>query len=329
MISPEVQELPVPPPSLMKSLMAGFDAISKHLALIVFAILLDMWLWLGPRLRLFELFRQAFDQAGDLFEMQNPEMMEAFSRAVEAFNLFGVLRTFPVGLPSLIVGRATPSIPSGMPTFWELRSFTAGLTAWFGLTVMGVLLGTFYFICVGQAALADRVNWRQVISEWPRTFVQIILLTLAWYVLVLMIFLPFSCLFSVLLLSGLGAQQLALLIALVTGGLLVWLLIPLVFSPHGIVVHSLPVWVSLLQSIRLTRMTFQSTGLFLITIVILSEGMNILWSVPASTSWLTLVGIAGHAFISAALLAASFIYYQDARLWTQSRLQRARLTVSS
>jgi hypothetical protein len=327
MISPEVKE-PSTPPSLMKSLMAGFDAVSKHLTLVLFAISLDMFLWMGPRLRLFDLFQRFLAETEGLFETQSPEMMDAFRRGVESFNLFSVLRTFPVGLPSLMAGRETLLTPIGSPLNWEVPSFASGLTVWLVLNVVGVFLGTFYFICVAQASLADRVVWRQALSDWPRAFVQIALLVLAWYIVLLMIFVPFSCLFSLLLFSGLGAQQLALLILVVIGGFLVWLIIPLVFSPHGIVVHSLPVWASLLQSIRMTRMTFQPTVVFLLTIVLLSEGLNVLWSVPAATSWMSLVGIAGHAFISAALLAASFIYYRDARLWVQSRLQQTHLSVA-
>jgi hypothetical protein len=328
MTSPKVQETLVPPPSLMKSLMAGFDAVSKHVTVILFAISLDIWLWLGPRLRLYELFQQAFSQTENLFETQSPEMMEAFEQGLQAFNLFGTLRTFPVGPPSLMVGHTPMQIPSGFPQFWELPSLTVSLVVWLALTLLGVFLGTLYFISVSQAALVDRVNWRQAFTEWPRAFMHMSLLTLGWFILVLMIFLPFSCLFSVLILSGLGISQLLFFVALAIGGLLIWLLVPLVFSPHGIVVNKWPAWVSLLQSIRLTRMTFQSTGLFLLVIVVLSEGLNILWSVPATTSWLTLVGIAGHAFISAALLAASFIYYRDAGLWVQSRLQSTRLSVA-
>jgi len=45
-----------------------------------------------------------------------------------------------------------------------------------------------------------------------------------------------------------------------------------------------------------------------------------LWKAPPVTSWLTLVGVGGHAFISTALLAASFVYYRDADHWVQETL---------
>jgi len=46
--------------------------------------------------------------------------------------------------------------------------------------------------------------------------------------------------------------------------------------------------------------------------------MNYLWSVPPEDSWLLLVGILGHAFISTALLASSYYYFLDATRFAQS-----------
>jgi hypothetical protein len=36
------------------------------------------------------------------------------------------------------------------------------------------------------------------------------------------------------------------------------------------------------------------------------------------------VGIAGHAFISTALLAASFVYYRDINAWVQTVSERVK-----
>jgi hypothetical protein len=55
--------------------------------------------------------------------------------------------------------------------------------------------------------------------------------------------------------------------------------------------------------------------LFLLIFLIINQGLNFLWTTPSQGSWLMLVGIAGHAFVSTALLAASFIYYRDINAW--------------
>jgi len=41
----------------------------------------------------------------------------------------------------------------------------------------------------------------------------------------------------------------------------------------------------------------------------------VLWNIPDNTTWLLLLGIIGHAFVTTSLLAASFVYYHDADVW--------------
>ena len=96
---------------------------------------------------------------------------------------------------------------------------------------------------------------------------------------------------------------------------------PLLFSAHGIYVNHLGALVSVQRSMVMTRMTLPTTALFILSIFAISEGLDILWRVPPENSWLTLVGVGGHAFITSALLAASFIYYRDADIWTQETLR--------
>jgi hypothetical protein len=129
--------------------------------------------------------------------------------------------------------------------------------------------------------------------------------------------LPLSCLLSVLLMLGIGVGQFPLLIALFFGALVIWLLIPLFFSPHGIFASRKSMWESIVKGIRLSRMTFSTTGLLVLIVILLSAGLDILWNIPSETSWLLLVGIAGHAFVTAGLLAATFIYYRDADRWLE------------
>jgi hypothetical protein len=64
-------------------------------------------------------------------------------------------------------------------------------------------------------------------------------------------------------------------------------------------------------------------------VFILNEGLNLLWTVPADSSWFGLLGIAGHAFITTALLAASFIYYNDTSRWIEFTLQNLRHPAST
>jgi hypothetical protein len=76
----------------------------------------------------------------------------------------------------------------------------------------------------------------------------------------------------------------------------------------------------------MARFTFPTSGMFVISVLILSQGMNYLWRVPPSDSWMTLVGIAGHAFITTAVLASSFVYYRDMNVWLQTIFEQWQKT---
>ena len=310
----------------MKSIMAGFDVIANHLSLVLFSIGLDLLLWFGPRLRLLTLFEPIFKQAETLPEMQKAGTVELLRLGAEQMNMLGVLRTFPIGVPSLMVGRFSMATPISHPLLVDIPLFSSAAGIWLFLVLFGTGLGTLYFSLVSQAAITGRLNIRQVLTAWPRNFGHVLLLAAFWYFLIAMFLLPLSCLLSLMLYIGIGFGQFPLLIALFFGGLVVWLMIPLFFSPHGIFVHQKPMWDSIMQGIRISRVTFSTTGLLILVIVVLTEGLDILWNTPAENSWFLLVGIVAHAFVAASLLAATFVYYRDADLWVRELVRQRELS---
>jgi hypothetical protein len=213
-------------------------------------------------------------------------------------------------------------MPWGPPPVLEIPSWGAGFLMWLGLLFAGLAAGTLYFAVIAQAAVSGKVVWRRAIAGWPRAVLQVMLLAVFWLVLILAISIPFICMLTFLLIIGIGLSRFAVL---VFGGFLVWLLVPLVFSPHGIFVYQMNVWSSIKEGVRLTRMTLPSTTLFLLLVLVLSEGLDVLWQVPPENPWLSLIGVIGHAFVTAGLLAASFVYYRDANRWLQRMLDQSRL----
>lgn len=143
-------------------------------------------------------------------------------------------------------------------------------------------------------------------------------LAILWTVIFLVITIPGSFLLSLVILSGVSYGQCALL---VFAGAVFWLILPLVFSPHGIVLNQNSFFESVKISANLARKTLPSTVLFVLAVFLLSKGLDILWSYPKPTSWFLLVGILGHAFVTTGLLAASFVYYRDALRWMEEMVK--------
>jgi hypothetical protein len=156
-----------------------------------------------------------------------------------------------------------------------------------------------------------------------RAISQTLLYSFLWFLLAWMIGVPIGLLLYVLFainsLLGEGAL-------LVLGFLSMWLIVPIFFSSFGIYLRRQNVFMSFLSSFQLTRFALPTTSLFVLTMFLIGAGLNFLWTIPANDSWLTLVGILGHAFIMTALLASSFVYYRDTTAWLQTVFEKLHAT---
>jgi hypothetical protein len=299
--------------------------------LILFPIALDLILWAGPRLKLTGLIKSTSDQLFEMYSLQDPGMVEVIQSVQEAwtviaqqFNLLAILRTYPVGVTSLLVSQFPGTSPFGVMASWEIGSFGGAFIALILIALVGIFLGTLYFQAVAQAAVTGDISWSQAFGRWPWASLQMLYLAILWLVLLIFITIPGSFLLSFLILSGASYGQCALLIF---AGIIFWLILPLVFSPHGIALNQNNFFTSVKVSANLTRKTLPSTILFVLAVFLISKGLDILWLVPSETSWLLLVGILGHAFITTALLASSFVYYRDTLRWMREMVKVRNLKI--
>jgi hypothetical protein len=321
MTTTDSQKLPAPP-RLIPVLVEGFDAITKHILIILFPIALDLLIWFAPHLRLKNLIEALLVEIALFSPNESAEfssMIEAgreiWLQMAEQINLAIALRSYPVGIPSLMSSALPLNTPLGIPWMLEISSFGYAFLIMFILMGIGLVGGTFYYLLVAQAALSDEIRWKQIIAKWPRASLRVVLLALVWLGLFVAVSIPASCLISVTTLAGFSLGQLSVLLY---GGFLIWLIFPLLFSAHGIFVKQLGVWPSIRLGVRITNLTLPTTLLFFATVLLLTQGLDILWRVPPSSSWLSLLGVTGHAFIVTGLLSASFVYYRDADRWIMS-----------
>jgi hypothetical protein len=307
----EQYKLP-PPPGLIATLVRGFDSVANHVMVILPPLLLDLFLWLGPHLRLKNFLQPFIDQLPVMtkaFPSNFPDLatiQQAWTIFMDQFNLFVILRTFPVGATSLLGFQMPSQTPLGAPVDLDAGSFL-GIIGWALLLVLfGWLIGTLYYYWISGVTLKPEAR-----SLW-KSIQQTSFLSIIWLSLLLIFGLPAFVLVSLItFFSPLLGQ-----IILIAGALLVaWLVMPVFFSVHGIFTLQLDAFRSILGSLRMVRFTLPNTGLFLLAFVLINSGLNFLWNTPSHTSWWMLVGIAGHAFVSTALMAASFIYYRDVNAW--------------
>jgi len=314
------QEKSLPdPPKTLKSIRDGFDAITQHVGLILFPVLLDIFIWFAPHLRVKQRIDRFMAEFASLSTLDNPELNEILQTnqdvwgiIAERLNLLAALRSYPVGIFSLLSSIFPVQTPFGSPLFVEIRSAGAALLIVCGLLVVGLVLGALYYTVVKQAALHDEVRLREAVSQWPWLTVHTLILGLIWLMLFMAVSFLGGCIIVASALINMSIAQGAIFLLSVA---YLWMLFPLFFSPHGIFVEKKNAWRSVYDSIRMTNLSFLQTGFFIVLAMMITQGLNIVWQVPPENSWLMLVSIAGHAFVSTGMLAASFVYYQDMSRW--------------
>lgn len=325
----KIESLP-PPPGVVGSLRAGFDVIASNIPVILVPVALDLLLWLGPRLHTDRLFQPIFEEmsryarstgfpATDLKAFQ--ENSAIILQGLREYNLLGVLRTFPIGVFSLMSGALPQQTPLGTPSIFQIDS-VLNLLGWiFLLTLIGWMCGSLFFRWVSLIVVDPS---QSVGNRIGQSILQTMLMSVTFFVLGIMLGTPLLIVLAlVMTASPLLAQGFILIVALLS----MWLVVPIFFSPHGIFLRRQNAFSSIYSSLRMARFTMPTSSLFVLSVFLIAYGLNFLWNIPSSDSWMALVGIAGHAFVTTSLLAASFIYYRDMQVWLQTVFDRLKANV--
>lgn len=321
----KLETLP-PPPGVFGSLKAGFDIVSNRVILILLPLGLDLLLWLGPRLSVDELlspyFRLVFEQARRGVEDADLERFVQYQsiamERLQDFNLLSLLsklQLFPVGVSSLSAQTLPIQNPLGLPSVVIVSSIWILLGLIFVLVSFGWISGGVYFRLVAGSILGEE----EAGISFSNAVFQTLLLSVIWLIGLVVFFVPLTLVLGLFTLISPLLANIALLVIMF---LSFWLIVPLFFTPHGIFVRKQNAFYSIYSSLRMIRFSLPTSAMFVLSAFLLSRGLDVLWSVPKTDSWLTLVGFAGHAFITTVLLAASFIYYRDMTDWLKNVYER-------
>jgi hypothetical protein len=300
------------PLGIIDSISAGFSAVAQKPILLLIPLMLDLFLWLGPRLSITPLVPdmaaqlaavtgETADNSALLFEKNMIEILGSY-------NMFSALSTWPVGTPSLLAGNESSIGPLGTPLIIEIQA-RSELAVWLlALILSGLLLGNVYLGFIARWTGDNRISpgtWaRHVWKSWARIVALVITVLLGAFLLSVPFFLAVEMVAAFM-------APLASLLLLVGVGISMWGLFHLFFAIHGILLYDLGVRQTMRFSIALVqRYRLSSVGLLLIAVVI-GLGLTTIWNLPPSGSWMRLIGIAGNAFVNTGLTAATFIFFRE------------------
>ncbi len=296
-------------PGILATIAAGFDLTTKHLWLLVLPILLDIFYWLGPRLSYGALIEQGLALLPD-----DPMLTEFASQMSELgtyTNLFTSLSVQFIGVPALMVNMLPQTTPLPVSAV-ALESPAAFMGTFVLLTLVGLLLSAVYFItiCVAierreGAASLSLAAWGERIG---RTWLRLLALTILFVIVSLMILLPISFFAGIMALISVAFSMLIIVVGFV---LMYWIILFISLTPQGIALNGRPVLNALRESATIVRTySVQTLGMIILTLLI-NTMLSSLLVMAESGTWLTVLNIGIHAFVSTALIAALFIFYRD------------------
>jgi hypothetical protein len=295
-----------PLPGIIATLVAGFELATSHLWLVIFPVILDLFYWLGPRLRIMDAVSEsvAILREAPAFAEYIDIMLEVGPR----INLFTSL-SFPIiGIPTLM-GEFIPEETPIRPVNYEVGGDYSWMLIVVALSLIGIGLTALYLYLIGRVLKEGSEIEHLAFSENLRAIV-VAFLRLLGFVIVFSV---------VLLLLAIPLLPVAIILGMINSNLFVgvMLVVFIVVAAYlslaipGIVMNNRPIFMAIRESIKLVIKNLMTTLNLLVIVFLIAIGTNLLWHLPEDGSWFTFVGILGHAFISTALAIAIFIYYRD------------------
>ena len=317
-------DIKIEKPNIIQALLSGFNTIASKPYLILLPVILDLFLWFGPAWRVVDVFRPIIQSISNIPGLNGSDYAEAiqsyqalWQEVLNNFNLATVLRTLPIGVPSLMVGELPFINPIGHPMVFNLDTSLQVLAFSVLFLAVGFFLGNIFFQNISHQVMPS--NERTTIKDTLKTFLQIVLMPVMLLLVMLVISIPVLLLITIVtLISPTFGEFMIFMVGII----ILWILMPLIFTPHSIYLYKQNLISAMMTSISVVRVSMGRTAWFILASFVLIRGLDILWRSPASDSWFLLVGILGHAFIVSAVIASSFHYFLDATKFTQTILDK-------
>ena len=306
------KEKVAPVPGVLATIAAGFDLTARHFWLLLIPVLLDSFFWLGPRLS----FRLLVERLAAFWQQEAAAAgvnMDLLLTLAPRTNLFTSLSVPLLGVPALMAGMTPEKTP--LPaTIIELESGWVWALLLVGFSLVGLLFTAVYLVLtayvVRRSEAGEPNPWSagSFVRRVGLTWLKLLGLGLAFIVVAMVLYMPLVIVGTIVIFFS---QTLASLVLMAGPVILTWLLVYLSFTPHGLVLNGRPLGRAMIESVQLMRHYMLPAISLLLLVLMIGRGLDWVLLLADDGTWLTWASIWGHAFVSTALLAATFIFYRD------------------
>ncbi|MCK9245486.1 MAG: hypothetical protein M0P11_00850 [Anaerolineaceae bacterium] len=308
-------------PKVFTAIKAGFDTLSTHAYLLLFPILLDIYFLFGRRLlvtaQVEEMIQAVVLPPETTADMLNSwqELSTATITTFKHFSLTAFLRSYPLGIPSLLAFRPLALNPLGAASSTQVGSAGAAFLYILVFSLIGIVLGALFLTAIRMAV--QKKSSDAVSSQFLRQLWSLFVLTFVLVLAGIFVLTPALLLISVFsaalpILGSVGYFFLSLIVISTT--------IPVFFTAHDIILYGNKFGKAARESIGVVRPTNGKTSLFIFMAIFTTYAANFLWHIPADDSWMLIISILGHGLVTTIFFIASFHFYIDARACVRESL---------
>lgn len=319
------------PPGIIDTLSAGFSSINRIAWVLLVPVLLDLFLWQGPRLSAEPVAQQFLKWYGEQLAVASPAAGEAIvpilaqlGERLASFNAlyFLVLHAGSLALifggwnlsgpklatiPSFMVGQAGPN-----PASPQVSGGSDLMMLAFLLGLAGILLGTWYLGIIAQQVRGRDLDGGEMLARLAPNWINAASLLFGGMIFCSLAMLPILIVLSLL---ALISQSLWIGAVLLTGAAMqvgiMAAFIYLFFTVDAIVVSGVGPIRAVRNSIAVVNNSFwAAVGLIVASYIILA-GTQVIWALLIRQSLGPMPGILGNAYIVSGLTAASMVFYRD------------------
>jgi hypothetical protein len=307
------------PIGIIDSLSGGFAIVARRPWVILIPILLDVFLWFGPKISAEPVFRQMIAVAilppgvSEDVAQNWTEMKNAIQTGSVQFNVFSLVTSLSMGMPSL------GGVESPDGAILPARGILATIeqpTTFFLLTIALVIAGVFLAsIFLETIARGVRTNSDSLFSFVPRTlkgWANSLALVAAGMVAFAALLFPFAI---VAALVSLFSQSLGAFVMMFAIVVMMWLALYLAFTVPAIFVSGVNLPKALLTSVTVFRFSARSALGLLFLSYLIQMGFSVIWEQLMVNAWGLAFDIMANAFLGSGLVAALMLFYRDRLEW--------------